>query len=286
MANVVVFQAFFCSMLVTFVLTAFNENPDQFLEQKKWTRLEKRKAEADLSIEVTFAITQENKEWLEKKLWLVSDPSSKEYGNYMNFDEIAEYVHGKEDSVKAIEDLLATNGVDVTTIRYTIGKDFAIVKIPVRIAEKLFDAEFYYFTDGISTVVKSLDYTIPASLKDHLDFVSGISGFPRPNKVKVTKSAGPQLGIVPKYIDSQYNLSDYSATNTQNSQAVAGFLKQYFSPTDLEDFQKANKLPIKPIIKVVGENKPERQGIEANLDVEYISAIGKSMCVCVLYFIS
>ena len=271
MANFV-FQALFCSLIWSVTLSAFlSSNPVDSL----WRRLER--AEGNHLIEVTFAIPQVNKEWLENKFWLVSDPFSEEYGNYMNFDEIAELVHGREDSVAAIEEALASNGVDVTTISYTIGKDFAIVKIPVHAAETLFNAEFYHFTDGTLSIVKSLECTIPPSLIDHVDFVLGISEFPRSNKVKVTKSGNSQLGIGPKFIDSEYNLSDYSSTSTQNSQAVAGFLKQYFSPTDLEDFQKAYKLPIKPITKIVGENKPERQGIEANLDVQYISGIGKDL---------
>ena len=273
--------ALLCSILSTCTLSALvNVNTKHYLDQEKsreeWIKLEK--AEGDYPIEVTFAIPQTNKEWLESKLWLVSDPFSKEYGNYMNFDEIAKLVHGKEDSVKTIEDALTSNGVDVTTIRYTIGKDFAIVKIPVHIAEKLFSADFYHFTDGTLRVVKSLDYTIPPSLKDHVDFMSGIGEFPRPNKIKVTKSDGLKQGVGdvnPKFLNSEYNLSDYSATNTQNSQAVAGFLKQYFSPNDLEDFQKAYGVPVKPITKVVGENIAERQGIEANLDVQYISGVGK-----------
>ena len=275
-------QALFCVMLSTFTSSsAFTGK--QSLEQKKWIRLEK--AEGDYPLEVTFAIPQTNKEWLESKLWLVSDPFSKEYGNYMNFDEIAKHVHGKEDSVKAIEDTLTSNGVDVTTIRYTIGKDFAIVKIPVHIAEKLFSADFYHFTDGTLRVVKSLDYTIPPSLIEHVDFVSGIGEFPRPNKVKVTKSDGARLGtaaIDPGFINSKYNLSDYSATNTNNSQGVASFLKEYFSASDLQDFQKAYELPVKPVTKVVGENMPNKQGVEANLDVQYISAVGKSMYCLVL----
>ena len=284
MASIILYQVLFCFILLTCTLSALISVNPEHLGQKKWIRLEK--AEGDYPIEVTFAISQTNKEWLESKLWLVSDPFSKEYGNYMNFDEIAKHVHGKEDSVKAIEDTLTSNGVDVTTIRYTIGKDFAIVKIPVHITEKLFSADFYHFTDDTLRVVKSLDYAIPHSLKDHVDFVSGISEFPRPNKVKVTKSDGLKLGIGdvnPKFLNSEYNLSDYSATNTQNSQAIAGFLKQYFSPSDLEDFQKAYGVPVKPITKVVGENKAERQGVEANLDVQYISGVGKNMCIAAVW---
>ena len=120
-------------------------------------------------------------------------------------------------------------------------------------------------------------HTIPPSLKDHIDFVSGISELPHPNKVRVTKSGGSRLGIRPSSIISSYNLSDYSATNSKNSQAVAGFLGQFYSPDDLEDFQKAYKVPVKPITKVVGKNNAERPGIEADLDVEYISAIGRNV---------
>ena len=266
-------QALLC-LLPTLGASIFIK-PDLRQPMEGWISL--GKAEGDYPIEVTFAISQTNKEWLESKLWLVSDPFSKEYGNYMNFDEIAKHVRGKEDSVKAIEDILTSNGVDVTTIRYTIGKDFAIVKIPVHITGKLFSADFYHFTDGTLRVVKSLDYTIPHSLKDHVDFVSGISEFPRPNKVRVTESGGSQLGIKPSSIISSYNLSDYSATNSQNSQAVAGFLGQFFSPDDLEDFQKAYKALVKPITKVVGKNNAELPGVEADLDVEYISAIGRNV---------
>ena len=267
-----IYSLFFVSLVSTSIGLPVTE---QSVDQISWKRV--GKSSNDHQIEVTFAICQTNKDWLEKKLWLVSDPSSKEYGNYMNFDEIAKYVHGKEESVTAVENALRRSGVDLSTLRYTIGKDFAIVKIPVRIAEELFSAKFYQFTDGAVTIVKSTKYTIPASIKDHVDFISGISEFPRPNKVKTRKSVTPQLQINPKFLDLAYNISGYTASNTKNSQAVAGFLKQYFNPVDLEDFQKANKLPIKPIVKIVGENKENDVGMEADLDVEYISALGNFM---------
>ena len=263
-------QGILCLLLTTVSSSFIKDGPVE-----GWTRLER--TEDDFPVEVTFAIVQTNEEWLENRFWLVSDPFSEDYGNYMNFDEIAKHVHGKEDSVKAIEDALGSHGVDVGTIRYTIGKDFAIVKIPVRIAEKLFNAEFYHFTDGTSSIVKSLDYTIPLCLQDHVDFVSGINEFPRPNKVKVTKSSGSQLGVTPSSIILAYNISDHSASNSNNSQAVAAFIGQYFSPDDLEDFQKAYKVPIKPIAKVVGKNNAEKPGMEADLDVEYISAVGRNV---------
>jgi len=107
-----------------------------------------------------------------------------------------------------------------------------------------------------------------------MDFVSGINKLSNANRVKAHISADPQLDVNPKFLDSEYNISEYTASNTKNSQAVAGFLKQCFYPVDLEYFQKALKLPVKPIVKIVGMNEEKKTGIEADLDVEYISAIG------------
>ena len=257
----------FLALSTCWISNAFAVNQRQ---SPNWKRL--GKPSDDDQIEVTFAICQTKKEWLEQKLWLVSDPFSKEYGNYMNFDEIAKYVHGKEESVTAVEHLLKRSGVDLSTLRYTIGKDFAIVKIPVSIAEELFSADFYQFTDGTVTLVKSTEYTIPASIKDHVDFVSGINEFPRVKTLN--SSVNQQLNVDPEFIFSEYNISDYTASNIQNSQAVAGFIKQYFSPKDLEDFQKANDVPLKPVVKIVGENNEKDPGTEANMDVQYLCSIG------------
>lgn len=56
-----------------------------------------------------------------------------------------------------------------------------------------------------------------------------------------------------------------------NSQACAQFLGQYFTPSDLATFQQTYNLPPQPISRVVGKNDPNNVGIEASLDVEYIT---------------
>jgi len=118
------------------------------------------------------------------------------------------------------------SGVDLSTLRYTIGKDFAIVKIPVSIAEELFCADFYQFTDGTATIVKSTEYTIPASIKDHVDFISGISEFPRSNKVKTHRSVNPQLGVNLNFIESTLNTT--SLTTLQRMLRTLRLLQAFF----------------------------------------------------------
>ena len=76
---------------------------------------------------------------------------------------------------------------------------------------------------------------------------------------------------------------DYSATSPKSSQAIASFLKQYYSPKDLSHFQDKYDLPDKPITKVVGDNDASRPGVEADLDVEYIAATGRNVDTWFVY---
>ena len=245
-----------------------------------WVQL--GKADADHEISLTVAIARTNPGWLDRKLRAVSYPDSLHYGEYMNFDEIAHYVRGRPDSLLALEQALGSVGVGQDSLNYTIGRDFAVVRMRVSAAEKLFNADFYEFKHvekpGWYTV-KSLAFTLPPTLVGHVDFVFGVADFPRPNRVITRRyTAVPgQLGVTPDSIAKDYNTSGYVSTSPANSQAIAGFLKQYFDPSDLEKFQKRYNLPIKPISKVVGTNDPSHPGDEAVLDVEYISSTGRNV---------
>ena len=246
-----------------------------------WLKL--GKPDKDYHIRLILAIKQTNPGWLESKLKAVSYPDSPEYGNYMNFDEIAEYVHGRPESVQAVVGSFESVGVSRELIDFTLGRDLAIVHLPVEAAESLFSADFYKFQHKEKKgwiIVKSLDYKLPHSLEGHLDFVFGISEFPTGDysRNRPKKSTTPvQLGVTPDYISQQYNTSGYVSNGSQNTQAVAGFVNEYFSPVDLALFQKKYNLPVKPIVKVVGTNDPSYPGEEAELDVQYISAMGRNV---------
>ena len=232
-------------------------------------------------VKLTFAIKQHNAQWLKDKLKAVSYPDSPEYTNYMNFDEIAEHVYGKPESVQAVTETLQSIGAEKMDI--TLGKDFIVASVPFEAAEKLFQADFLKFEHkeipGLQ-IVSSLDYTIPPTLKKHVDFVSGLVLFPayptKPVEKKLLKKT-LSLGVTPDTLANSYNTSKYMATNPSNSQAVAAFLKQYYDPTDLKKFQERFNLPMKPIAKVVGKNVDDDPGAEANLDVQYIGATGRNV---------
>ena len=234
------------------------------------------------NVELLLAIKQTNVEWLEPTLWAVSYPDSPDYGKYINFDKIADVVHGKPESIDATLHAFADVGVQKEQFDFTIGQDFAVVVAPVAAVETLFNAEFYVFEhihDPNYKIVKSLRFEVPSPLAAHLDFVSGISNFPRINRVtpkRHTPYTTGDLGTTPDSIAKDYNIT-YVSTNPQNSQAVASFLRQYFNPDDLKQFQQHFNVPENPIAKIVGENKPNDPGIEAELDVEYITATGRGV---------
>lgn len=48
---------------------------------------------------------------------------------------------------------------------------------------------------------------------------------------------------------------------------------QYFDPEDLSTFQARYNIPNNPIAVVQGVNIPTNPGVEATLDVEYITAV-------------
>jgi len=269
--NLVVFLFLLLSISLTAVAVQ--------LDHGDWVKTER--PDSDCELEVTFAIKRTNPGWLKDKLRAVSYPDSPEYGNYMNFDEIAKYVHGNPESVQALFSTLGHAGIRHDQIDFTIGQDFAIVKIPVQTAEELFSADFYIFQHKEQTeqkVIKTDSYTIPNTLQGHIDFVSGIADFPRPNIIFPRKSTSTNsVGVTPKSIETDYNISDYVSTEPNNSQAIASFLKQYFNPTDLETFQMEFDVPKNPIAKIVGENIADKPGVEAELDVQYITATGRKV---------
>lgn len=237
------------------------------------------------TVTVTFAIKQANPEWLLEKLKAVSYPDSPHYGDYMNFDEITEHVYGRADSVLAVLDALQSVSVPFSSVAFTLGRDFAVVKMPVVSAQVLFSTIFYEYENANcgEKVISSESFTLPSNLIEHLDFVSGVKIHPatcaKPKKRQGLNSTvrSKLLEVTPNTIATDYNTSSYTSTNKNNSQAIASFLKQYYDPTDLAAFQRQFKLPEKPIAKVVGKNLPDDPGAEANLDVQYISATGRGV---------
>ena len=245
---------------------------------RNWTNI--RRAYGWEEIEVTFAISQYNPHWLETKFMTVSYPDSPDYGNYMNFDEIAANVYGRHESIQALLDTLKTFGISRGSVDFTLGRDFAVVMMSVKAGEQLFSCKFYYYQHSRvkhMNTLKASKWTLPKSLEGHVDFISGVGDFPHPNHIssRISLTADDDTEVTPAKIKEIYRIYDQTTCSSRNSQATASFMGQFFSQKDLDSFDNFFNLS-SPRVVIVGFNNMSDPGLEAQLDVQYITSVASN----------
>ncbi|KJE97903.1 growth-inhibiting protein 1, variant [Capsaspora owczarzaki ATCC 30864] len=202
----------------------------------------------------------------------------------MTVEEMAKFVDGEPDAVNNVVTSLILRNV---AYRMPAANNYVIVdKMPLAVASELFMCNFHLFeSEKGNRIIKTLEYTLDSDIADAVDFVLGLDNFPSTSARKTVISSARRaatsddapLTVSPSSINIAYNLSNYMATNPATTQAVASFLSQYFTPSDLSTFQSRYSVPLNPIRQIVGGNDPSNPGMEATLDVEYITATGRNV---------
>ncbi|KAI7804596.1 putative tripeptidyl-peptidase 1, partial [Triplophysa rosa] len=159
-----------------------------------------------------------------------------------------------------------------------------------RVAEALLPGTKFrrYNKDGQSLLRSTSLYSVHEDVFQHLDFVGGVHRFPPLGRVVGKGFKGTQqsalwyhLGVTPSVIRSRYNLTAKDVgTASNNSQAVAQFLEQYYHPADLAEFMSLfgrGFTHMSAVERVVGTQGGGKAGIEASLDVEYIMSSGANI---------
>ena len=278
----------FCTIASTFLVFA-----DGTSALSDWRRV--RTATAADTVRFTLALRLSNAHVITDTLAAVSDPDSKSYGAYLTLEQLAERVHGAPDAVSGTRAALSAAGIDADAeCKTTLDQGWLVCAVHADRASALFQNATFEVLEHTRTAARTvralnLDVasTVPRSLAPHVDFVSGHAGMPSADKWLNVRSIHTSSsrssvkavggGITPDVIDKTYGMNGYTSSARNNSQAVTGFLKQYFDPKDLAAFQKQFGLPDHPISRVVGTNKPTNEGIEAALDVQYIGAAGRGV---------
>lgn len=178
-----------------------------------------------------------------------------------------------------------SEGVDEDNLSASSNSDFIHAVVPVAVAERLVDAPYFEFEHrDTGDVVHRVGtrYTLPRDVSPHVDFVGPTVRFPATSRVRVETPAraSPLLrglesqqqygGVTPSSLRKLYNVGDVQASSPNNIQAVAQYLKQYYSPSDLKSFFSKYYTPAegRTVRQVIGPNKPSRPGVEASLDIE------------------
>uniref|UniRef100_A0A8C9AV50 Tripeptidyl peptidase 1 n=1 Tax=Prolemur simus TaxID=1328070 RepID=A0A8C9AV50_PROSS len=253
-----------------------------------WVSLGRADPEEELSL--TFALKQQNLERLLELVQAVSDPSSPRYGKYLTLEDVAELVRPSPLTLHTVQKWLLAAGAwnchSVTT------QDFLTCWLSVRQAELLLSgAEFHHYVGGAAEthVVRSpRPYQLPQALAPHVDFVGGLHRFPPTSSLRqrpepqVAGTIGLHLGVTPSVIRERYNLTaqDVGSGTSNNSQACAQFLEQYFHSSDLAEFMRlfgGKFVHQASVARVVGQQGRGRAGIEASLDVQYLMSAGANI---------
>eukprot|EP00010_Vexillifera_abyssalis_P005106 CAMPEP_0201553018 /NCGR_PEP_ID=MMETSP0173_2-20130828/19394_1 /ASSEMBLY_ACC=CAM_ASM_000268 /TAXON_ID=218659 /ORGANISM="Vexillifera sp., Strain DIVA3 564/2" /LENGTH=426 /DNA_ID=CAMNT_0047963619 /DNA_START=249 /DNA_END=1526 /DNA_ORIENTATION=+ len=206
----------------------------------------------------------------------------------MAYQEIQDLVRPSQETYERVEQWLVDAGVHIIDKRLN-GVDFLRVQMPLNDAERLLDVRLSCFAhvqhDEIK-IFRSLDhYSVDDAVGDHIDLISGVVRFPHVKNTPLPNDDDEIVGFktTPQSIQQRYNITVPKDMSGKNSQSVVSFLGQYWSPSDLEKFQKNFDLPVRPIDHLYGFNDPNKPGVEASLDVQYLSGVLDSSIPTVVY---
>ncbi|CEJ81877.1 hypothetical protein VHEMI01984 [[Torrubiella] hemipterigena] len=291
-ANIIALLAGLASIVSAGPMTdrAANLGPLSLLEQIKvpegWSST--GNTHPDTMLRMQIGLKQSNVKGLEQKLLDISNPSSPNYGKWLTKEQIDAYVKPDDKSVNVVKDWLASHGIkDVTHSAV----DWIEVKVPVSTAEKLLNTKYSTYKDSKSGVElpRAIEYSLPASLHQHIDTVQPTTSFLRDMDLKSSANttaptatghvarATCQQGIMtPGCIQSYYNV-DYTgqgrsllgvsaftgyAASHSDASAYLNYYAPYAGNTDFGE------------ISLGGGNNNANNLLEGNLDTQIALALG------------
>lgn len=265
--------------------------------------VKKTAAPADNMLNLRIALKQTDTAGLEQALYAVSTPGSDVYGQHLTKEEVEKFVAPSPESVQLVNDWLSANGITAETI--SPAGDWLRFSIPVSQANSLLQADFTVFShpETGKEFTRTLAYSIPAALQDHVDLVHPTITFDNPfghlpfvtSPMPPTEAAEPSLQsravpsscgttVTPSCLQAFYGIPTTLATSTKNSLGVSGFIDQFANQADLTTFLKAQRPDIATskftLQTLDGGSNPQtaqQAGIEANLDVQYTVGVASGV---------
>ncbi|KAJ6630336.1 subtilisin-like protein [Mycena sp. CBHHK59/15] len=271
-------------------------------------------APAEKVLQLRINLVQNDLAGLESALNAASFPSSPLYGQWLTKEEVESFARPTDATTAAVTQWLAENGLESTTI--TPAGDWISFSVPVSKANQMLKADFSVFTHLGSgkQSIRTLEYSLPAELKTHINLVSPTTSFSRPlragpvisfpNKVVTSKRATPaascngqrlvflclpsvqpsyfEATITPSCLQALYNIPTTPATNKANGIGVAGFDK-----ADLTQFLKALRPDMSSttsfaLTSVDGGTNSQtlsQAGVEADLDIQYTVGLATDVSI-------
>lgn len=263
----------------------------------------KTKVDGSAQHEVIIAVKQRNLDQLHDILMERASPRSPTYQQWLTFEEVG-VLTSNEPAAKAINAWLAESGVTVTW--ESIHHDYIKATTSIEVWENLLDASFHYYHDesvinngNPRVYMRSQEYSIPDTLAEHIECIfNTVQAPPLISKhyhVKdTTKKFKTNLrfndfkpqSYYPPVVTVQFLNSFYGITsnigNVNLNQSVFETANEYFSQSDLTQFQSSNGLTQQKAIDIGGFETSTcsttgtgKDCFEGNLDIQYIMGISQ-----------
>ncbi|KAI0327206.1 subtilisin-like protein [Cubamyces sp. BRFM 1775] len=247
-----------------------------------------------------LALKPSNTSGLIQSLLDVSDPASPNYGNHLTKDQVDQLVAPQPESVQAVTNWLSKNGISPEV--YSSAGDLLRIQVPMNQANTLFNANFtgYVHDKTNTTMIRTLSYSLPADVNEHLAFVYPMDQFipPPTRKAEVrvvdrlpkTKRAGSKRADIPSQcaqaispgcLQAIYNIPATPATAAGNSLGVSGFDNEVANKDDLADFLSQARPDITNgtfSVQSIDGGSDDGQGTtEASLDIQYTVGVATNV---------
>ncbi|KAI0055948.1 family S53 protease [Artomyces pyxidatus] len=256
-------------------------------------------APGDQMLNLRLALVQTDISGLEDALMAVSTPTSTLYGQFLPKEEVEKFVAPTQETVDSVTAYLSEHGLSATP--FSPAGDWLSLNLTVAQANVLFDTQFSTFVHvktGI-TSVRTLEYSIPAALQGHLDFVHPTITFPQPasrqSLVSISLPKGVDAAattggedsgsvpascrdvITPACLQALYGIPTTKTSLRSSVLGVSGFVGQFSNRADLKAFLEAFRPDLPPADTFAfesvdgGQNSQNisQAGVEADFDIQY-----------------
>ncbi|KAK7001748.1 family S53 protease [Favolaschia claudopus] len=258
------------------------------------------------TLNLRIALASSNFAGLEKALYDVSTPSSSSYGNHLSKDEVNAFLAPTAEAAAAVQAWLDSHGLSAT--KSSSAGDWLSLSVPVSKANQMFAAQYETFEHNASgkTVARTLSYSLPAEVADHIAAVHPATTFNNPAgslkpvlsipkapsspAANLSSDATPSscaTSITPACLQSLYGIPTTPATESSNSIVVSGFIEQFANKADLTSFLKKFRTDVSSsttfeLQTLDGGSNPQsasQAGVEANLDIQYTVGVATGVPV-------
>ena len=170
--------------------------------------------------------------------------SASRYGVHLTKEEVEALVAPHPASVSLVEAWLCHHSIDVSSFHRSTAGDWLTVKVPVANAERLLGTKYnvYYHPVSDIHVVRTLSFSLPRVLHDHVDLVTPTTYFGSIRAMSPTHFLDPAAdsdndapNITVAILMDLYQTVGYTpSTNDLNQLGVAGYLEEYANRVDLQ----------------------------------------------------